>query len=198
MASLQDFITSRVRVKILELFFQSPESMYYVREITRKCSEEINAVRRELAKMVKNGILRTEERGNRQYFQLNKNYAFYSELQQMVLKEQGLGKKIRRMHKKLGVVNFVMFAAPFINRYQKPDGVDVLVVGEVVVPELEQLIKEEERNLGREINYTVLDMAEFKFRKQRRDPFISDALYGKKVMIIGSEEELVDRKIAAT
>lgn len=193
MADLQDFITSRVRVKILELFFQNPDNMYYVREITRKTGEEINAVRRELGKMVKNGMLRTEERGNRQYFQLNKNYIFYSELQQMVLKEQGLGKKIRKMRKKLGTVDFVMFSLPFINRTSKANGVDVLVIGEVVVPELQELIKEEEKNIGREINYTVLDLPEFKFRKQRRDPFITDALYGKKVMIIGSEEEFVDR-----
>lgn len=193
MASLQDFITSRVRVKVLELFFQSPESLYYVREVTRKTGEEINAVRRELSKLTDNGMLRSEERGNRQYFQLNKNYVFFNELRQMVFKEQGLGKKIRKLKKKLGTVQYVMFSSNFANRHVKADGVDILIVGEVVVPELEILVKEEERLLGREINYTVLDAAEFKFRKQRRDPFVTDALYGSKVMVIGDEESFVER-----
>jgi DNA-binding transcriptional ArsR family regulator len=193
MASLSDFITSRVRVKVLELFFQSPESFCYVREVTRKTGEEINAVRRELSKLVEVGILQSEERGNRQYFQLNKTYPFYSELKQMIAKEHGLGKKIRKNKKKLGLLNYVMFSSNFVNRRVKADGVDILVVGDVVVPELEVLVKEEERELGREINYTVLDMAEFNFRKQRRDPFIADALYTSKVMIVGDEEGFIAR-----
>ena len=44
MAKLQDLITSRVRVKILELFFTNANELYYIREATRLVSEEINAV----------------------------------------------------------------------------------------------------------------------------------------------------------
>ena len=46
--SLQYLFTSRVRLKILELFVLHPEDRFYVREIVRKTDEEINAVRREL------------------------------------------------------------------------------------------------------------------------------------------------------
>lgn len=46
MASLQDFIISKVRIKLLEVFLKNPAEMYYIRELTRKIGEEINAVRR--------------------------------------------------------------------------------------------------------------------------------------------------------
>jgi len=73
--------------------------------------------------------------------------------------------------------------------------VDVLVIGEVVLAELEALIKQEEKRLDREIRVAVFVKKEFDFRKTRRDPFIMDVLYGSRVMIIGSEEEFVDRQI---
>ena len=48
MADLADIITSRVRIKILELFLSDTTEMYHVRGIVREIKDEINAVRREL------------------------------------------------------------------------------------------------------------------------------------------------------
>ena len=53
MLMLSDLIISRVRVKILQLFFSSPVKIIHVREIVRRTDEEINAVRRELAHLEK-------------------------------------------------------------------------------------------------------------------------------------------------
>ncbi len=62
---LKDLITSKTRVKLLLLFLDDPGSMYHVREIVRRVSEEINAVRRELILLEKKGILQREPRANR-------------------------------------------------------------------------------------------------------------------------------------
>lgn len=196
MTSLQDFMISRVRVKMMRLFFVDPEEMYYVRQITRKINEEINAVRRELDKMLGYGLLRSEQRGNRLYYYLNKRYFYFQELQQMVAKSTGLGKKIIKLRRKLGTLDTVMFSGRFVRRLApRQNDVDVLVIGEVVLPELEALIKQEEQKLDREIRVAVFEKKEFDFRKTRRDPFIMDVLYGSRIMIIGSEEEFVDRQI---
>ena len=193
MAKLQDIITSKVRVKVLELFYSQPNELFYIRQATRLTGEEINAVRRELIKLTKAGVLTTENRGNRQYYAANKNYVFFPELQQIVFKETGLGKKIRRLRRKLGHLDYVVFTPNLFNQQSKTDGLDLLIIGEVVVPELEILLKEEEKKLGREINFTIFDQKEFKFRKQRRDPFIMEVLYGKRLMVIGDEEAFVER-----
>jgi DNA-binding transcriptional ArsR family regulator len=196
MADLQDLMISRVRVEMLELFFLNPDEMYYVRQITRLINEEINAVRRELDRMLGAGLLKSEERGNRLYYQLNDRYLYYQELLQMVAKSTGLGKQIRKKRRKLGKIEYVMFSGKFI-RKQKPsrDEVDLLVIGDIVLPELQALIKNEEEKLGREVNYAVFSNEEFEFRKTRRDPFIMDILYGSRVMIIGSEVDFVHREI---
>jgi DNA-binding transcriptional ArsR family regulator len=195
MDSLQDFMISRVRVQIMELFFNQPSEMYFVREITRQTHEEINAVRRELDRMLEAGILKSEERGNRLYYYVNKNYTFFPELLRMVKKSTGLGIKMIKQRKKLGTVKFVMFSGKFVSvDSTKRTDVDILIVGDVVLAELEGLIKEEEQKIGREINYSVLPEDEFEFRKQRRDPFLMEVLYGTRVMVIGNEEDLVERK----
>ena len=195
MDSLQDFMISRVRVQIMELFFGQPSEMFFVREITRQTHEEINAVRRELDRMLEAGILKSEERGNRLYYYLNRNYTFFPELLRMVKKSTGLGLKLTKHRKKLGTVKFVMFSGKFLNIDQsKRTDVDILVVGDIVLAELEALMNEEQEKLGREINYSVLPEDEFEFRKQRRDPFLMEVLYGTRVMVIGNEEDLVERK----
>jgi DNA-binding transcriptional ArsR family regulator len=196
MADLKDIIISRVRVSMLELFFSNPDEMYYVREITRNIKEEINAVRRELDRLLGAGILKSEQRGNRLYYFLNKKHLYFQEIHQMIVKSTGLGKKIRRLRRKLGKLDFVMFSGKY-TRGLKPtqDEVEVLIIGDVVLPELQALMKEEEKRLGREVNYAVFDGQEFDFRKTRRDPFVMNILYSTRVMVVGNEDDFAHRQI---
>lgn len=196
MADLRDLLISKVRVKMLTLFFEKPSEMFYVREITRLVKEEINAVRRELDRMLEAGLLKSEQRSNRLYYTLNKKYLFFQELQRIVIKTSGIGKKIRKLRRKLGNVDYVVFTGAFINQEKLDrDQLDILIVGEVVLPEIEALIKAEEKDFGREINYAVLETEEFEFRKARRDPFIMEVMYGVRVMVIGDEIEFCHREL---
>ncbi len=194
MASLGDLITSKVRIKILELFFSNLKEIYHVRGIVREVSEEINAVRRELEKLEKQGLLRKEPRGNRIYYSLRSEHSFYGDLVSMVAKTTGLGKILIENKSKIGKVSFIMFSGKFarLKDRKREDDVDILIVGEVVLPELASLIRVEESKRGKEINYTVMSREEFDFRKKRRDAFLLGILSGSRVMIIGDEEDLVN------
>lgn len=193
MADLSDIITSKVRIKILKLFLSDVTEMYHVRGIVRAIIEEINAVRRELERLEKAGILKKEQRGNRLYYWIRRDYPYFGDLASMVAKSTGLGAEIIEQRKKIGKVSYVMFSGRFVRRKGKKrdDAVDILVVGEVVLPELAALIRKEESQRGKEINYTVMSREEFDFRKKRRDPFLLGILAGSRVMIIGDEQDLV-------
>ena len=142
MANLEDIITSKVRVKILELFYSNLSEMYHVRGIVREIKEEINAVRRELEKLETSGILKKEPRGNRVYYFLRNDYPLFGDLLAIVAKSNGLGKMILDSRSKLGKINLVMFSGKFSrNKPRKNDDeVDILVVGEVVLPELAAIL----------------------------------------------------------
>jgi hypothetical protein len=189
---LKDLIVSKVRVKLLEIFFTHPTEIYHVRDLVRKTGEEINAVRRELAHMEAAGMVKKEPRGNRLYYWFNKNYLFYPQLAQMIAKTTGLGAEIIKNRNKIGKLSFVMFSGKFVQKAErKPNEVDILIVGEVVMPEVAALIKAEEGKIKKELNYTVMTPEEFQFRKRRKDPFLVEILSGTRVMIIGDEDELV-------
>lgn len=192
MASLSDIITSKVRIKILELFYSNLTEMYHVRGIVREVGEEINAVRRELERLESVGILKKEPRGNRVYYFINREYSGYGDLLQIVAKSTGLGKAIIESKSKIGKVGFVMFSGKFARSKPRKnaESVDILVVGEIVLPELAAIIRTYESKLNREINYTVMTREELDYRKKRRDPFLQSIFLGSRVMIIGDEEEL--------
>ncbi len=193
MASLQDFMISRVRNKLLKIFLTKPEEMYYVRELTRLSSEEINAVRRELQHMVKKGMIKAEPRGNRIYYFFRKDYLFYYDLLNLVAKTTGLGGDIINNQTKLGKIYFAVLSSKFIrHRVRDEEEVDLLVVGDIVLPQLAALVRAEETKREKEINYTVMTKDEFEFRKHRNDPFIVGILHNSKVMLLGDEDTLVD------
>lgn len=189
---LEDLIISRVRVKILTLFLSSPGKICHVREIVRLLNEEINAVRRELAHLEKAGLVSKEPRANRLYYSFRTDYQLYYELLAIISKTTYLGGAILKNKNKLGKIKYLIFSQKFIrNLPKKADDVDLMAIGNIVIPELSKLIKEEEARKNTEINYTAMTEEEFNFRKRRHDPFISDILSRPRTIIIGDEEEMV-------
>lgn len=189
---INDLIISRVRVKILQLFFLAPGKIFHVRDIVRRVDEEINAVRRELAHLEKAGIMNKERRANRLFYALRRDYPLYFDLMELFVKTAGLGGDILKNKNKLGRIKFAMISGKFARNISRSgNDVDFLVVGKVVLPELSHIVRQEEVKREREINYTVMTEEEYEFRKKRRDPFVLDILRGSRIMVIGDEEELV-------
>lgn len=189
---IEDIVISRVRVKVFNLFFDNPGQIFHVREVVRRTDEEINAIRRELAHLEKAGLLSHEPRANRIYYSLRKDYPLYSDLANLVAKTTGLGHDLIKNKNKIGKIKYAMFSGRFVKHMPlDPDKVDLLIVGAVLLTELNGYIKSEEEKRGHEINYTVMTDEEFNFRKRRRDPFIVDILMGTRLMLIGDEEEML-------
>lgn len=189
---LEDLIVSRVRMKVLRLYFLNPAKIYHLREIQRQTNEAMNAIRREMNYLKDHGFMSSEDRGNRKYFILRKDNPIYFDLLALFNKIYGLGGDIIKNKPRLGKIKFVMLSGKYVrDRVRSENEVDVLVVGKVILPELIQVVKAEEKRKEREINYTVMTEDEFAFRKVRRDPFVLSILYLPRIMIIGDEEELL-------
>lgn len=194
---MEELFVSKVRVKILQLFLASGESLFHVREIVRRVDEEINAVRRELGRMEKFGMVASEWRANRRLYRFRKDHKFYPELLALVSKTVGVGGDIVNNKLKLGRVKYAMVATRFIkNEMSGPEDVDILLVGQIILPELQAIISNEQAKREREINYSYMDEAEFLFRVKRRDPFILRVLVQPKIMLIGDEQEFLAGVVA--
>lgn len=189
---MEELFISKVRVKILKLFLSTNETLFHVREIVRRVDEEINAVRRELARMEKFGMVASEWRANRRLYRFKKDHRYYPELLALVAKSSGIGEGILKNRAKLGRVKYAMLATRFVKfETSGPEDVDILIVGQIVLPEFQAIIADEQSRREQEINYSFMDESEFNFRVRRRDPFILNVLVQPKIMLIGDEEELL-------
>ena len=189
---LKDLFISKTRVKLLQTFLNNPGRIFYVRELVRTVGEQINAVRAELARMERSGMVTSEARANRKFYGFRKDYVFYDELSRLVAKSSGLGGALIKERNKLGKIKYASLSGTYIRRRPVgPTDVDLLIVGSIVLPQLAQLVKENENVIGREVNYSVMTEEEFTFRKRRGDPFIRNILEKPKVLLIGDEDEMV-------
>ncbi|MBI4091472.1 winged helix-turn-helix transcriptional regulator, partial [candidate division WWE3 bacterium] len=185
---LKDLFISEVRVKMLSLLLLSHEQSMHVRDIVRKVGTEINAVRRELDRLTKVGLLKRRPKGNKVYYDVNKGFVYYPEILSLVAKENGLGHEILKNLKDLGRISFAVMSKALVKgRVAGPLDVDLLIIGSVDAVRLKEIITKSEQDHQHEINYTVMGEDEFLFRKRRREPFIVQLLSQSRVMLVGDE-----------
>jgi len=190
--SLKDLFISKTRVKLLETFLADPTQMFHVRDLVRRTGDEINAVRRELSRMDMLGMVKKEPRGNRIYYWFRKDYPFYADLLSLVAKTTGLGAAILKNRTKIGRISFLSFSARFVGHDQRknPDDVDLLIVGDINLPELSAIVRQEETTRGQAINYTPMAEDEVKFRRTRKDPFLLGILTQSRIVVLGNDVDL--------
>lgn len=189
---LKNIIPSKTRRKILEFFFHHFGENFYLRRIVREVNEEVNAVKRELDILSEEKLLLKEKRLNKVFYSLNKNYIFYDDFLKIFAKTNFLSTLIYKNLPKLGKIKFIALSTKFAKKQPiKEDEIYLLLVGIIVLPEVELIIKEAEKNFGFPINYTVMTEDEFIFRKKNNDPFIWRFLKQSKIMLVGDEENLM-------
>ena len=191
--TLKKIIVSDSRVKLLQELFYVPTEMYYVRELTRATGEKLNSVRRELKNLESAGLLKSEWRGNKLFYRANIESPLFQDVLSMILKTKGLGKHVIDARHKLGKIKFAFFTGRYARNTQTDkEMIDLLVVGEVIFPEIGALVRQEEKKRKKEINYTVMKQDDFRFRKEKKDPFLIDILTQGRIMIIGDDQQMAD------
>jgi DNA-binding transcriptional ArsR family regulator len=194
---LNDILVSQVRVSILKLFFTAGAAeFYHVRDITRRVDTEINAVRRELLRLTKAGILKKEPRGNRVYYRVRELNPYISDLATLVNKDTGLCRDLIDSLEKIGNVKLIILSKPFLyGRVSTVSDIDLLVVGKPSQEKLGKIIKDGEVRMKREVNYTILSEEEFEFRKKRKDPFLLNILLQPRIVVFGDENKYCQVKL---
>jgi len=189
---IEHLFISKVRVKLLVLFFSDLSREIHIRGIVRKIDEEINAVRRELKNLEKTGVLLKEQRGNRLYYKGNPHSPLFYEILGLVHKESGLGSSIISKQDEMGTVLYALITSAYIeNHHPSQYDIDVLIIGDVNLKAVSATIKSAEAEIKREIRYTVMNEEEFEFRKRKRDVFVMNILNKHKIMLIGDENRLL-------
>lgn len=198
---LDQLFGSKTRVGLLKLFFDNPETKYYVRELTRVVGAQINSVRRELNNLTQLGIvsvIETDEDltgeealldmvpkglNKKKYYKLNRSFVLFDELSSLFNKSHVLHEKdfIKQLTT-LGQIHYLALTGFFTGVTQPMT--DILIVGNVNREQLSGIIKQFEQKAGREINYTIMPLREFEYRREIMDKFLYDIMVSPKMVVV--------------
>jgi len=184
---LEQLFGSQTRMKLLHLFLSNPEEKYFVRELTRILDSQINAIRRELENLEELGIIilvkNEGEEVNRKFYRSNTKFVLYPELKSIFQKSQFLlEKKFANALKKAGKIFYLALTGSFVGDKNVP--IDLLIVGNLQKKKFAKVLKSFEKDLRREINYTLFDKEEFNYRRSVADRFLYSILDAEKIVMI--------------
>lgn len=187
---LQYLITSKAKRSLLKLFLTNPDRAFYMREIAKLTREPLNAVRRELGYLEKAGLVKSRREGNLKYYSLVKEFPFYPELKKIVYATVGLGdylgSKFNGSHR---VELAFIYGSVARNEETAKSDIDLFVVGEMGEEELHNLVSEIEKDISRQINYTLMTREEFDKRRKREEPFLKRVMSEKKIVLKGKLDD---------
>lgn len=182
---------SKLREDLLTLYFINPDEKYYLRQLERILNHSVGNIRRELIKLESAGLFLSENKGNQVYYYLNKSYPLFNELKNIIFKTSGVPKLLFDVLKNFNDVTHAFIYGSFAKgELRKDSDIDLLIIGKINEDELINKLNKLEQKLQREISYTLYSKKELNQEKERKNPFLLDIVKGKKIIILGNENEL--------
>jgi predicted nucleotidyltransferase len=183
--------SSKIRIKLLDIFLSLPKARFYIRELERKINEEAKNISRELQNLEALGLLISEKKGNQKYYSVNEDFFLYPELKRMIFKTTGvLGLLKEAVARLKGIEAAFMYGSYVTGKETESSDIDLIIVGKPDSTVLNEMIIRLEDKLNREINYMCFDREEYEERKKTKDAFISGVLSDEIMMLKGSANEV--------
>jgi hypothetical protein len=177
--ALKALFSSQTRVKLLSTFLLHPEEEYYIRELTRLLSEQINSIRRELENLRRIGLVKARHRNRKKYYRVDPEFALFPELRNIFAKEIQADSPIIASLKKLQDVELILLAGSFTGTESK---VDLLIVGDVKKEMLEALLLQD--SSLKNVKYSIFSEGDFLYRLSLKDRFILEILNDPRHLVV--------------
>jgi len=182
-------LRSKARQRLLTYYFTNLAARHHLRDLADRLSVDPSNLSRELRRLEREGLFRSEVIGRQKYFQLRREYPLFEEVRSILVKTIGAGPLIAKSLTKLdGIEEAYLYGSFARNQQDAASDIDVLMIGAPRGEALAEAVQKLERQLGREINYTVLTRKEFDSRRTRKDPFLENVWHNKRVSLIAPNE----------
>ena len=196
---LESLFGSKERTRLLRFFLQNPEMAYDSAEIARRNMLKGVKIRREIEMLNKiKFIIKSSQRGKGAY-RLNQDFIFYPELKNLIAKSNTSPqcKSLSRIGS-VGNIKLAVISGAFIN-YHKSKADMILVGDNISKARLKNLMDSLEAEIGKEINFVLMNMEEFKYRLNMLDKFVLEFLEGPNEEVInkitGLKQFIAKRKL---
>ncbi|MGB6476454.1 MAG: nucleotidyltransferase domain-containing protein [Candidatus Sulfotelmatobacter sp.] len=184
------YLRSKARQQLLAYYFTNPTARHHLRDLAERLSIDPSNLSKELGRLERDGLFWSEVIGRQKYFQLNRKYPLFDEVRKIVAKTIGVAQLIAQSLRRIeGMGEAYLYGSFASNQQDAASDIDVLIIGSPRGEDLAQAVGRLERQLGREINYTVLTPKEFGSRRARKDAFLESVWHNKRVSLVGPNEE---------
>lgn len=153
-------ISSKTRIKILLKFFLNGNSVSYLRGLEEEFGDSTNGIRIELNKFEKAGFLKSYTEGNKKFFKANQDHLLFKDLQRMLMKITGIDHLVDYVLKHIGNLEKVYLVGQ-LARGIESDKIELVFIGDINIPYLEELIGKAEKKLNKTITFRCFHSSEF-------------------------------------
>jgi hypothetical protein len=162
-------ISSKTRIKILLKFFLNGNSVSYLRGLEEEFGDSTNSIRLELNKFEKAGFLTSYAEGNKKLFKANQKHLLFNDIQQMLMKITGINHLVDYVMKHIGNLEKVYLVGQLAKGLEC-DTIELVFVGDINIPYLEELIGKAEKKLNKKITFNCFKSGEFDIKSiQQKD-----------------------------
>ena len=158
---LESLITSKTRIKLLLKFFLNSSTKAYLRGLEAEFGESTNAIRIELNRFEKAGLLTSHPEGNRKFFTANTAHPLFPDIQSLMMKHLGISQIIDQVIEHLGEVQKVYLTGSFARGQESPDIEILLVGGAIDTQYLENIIAKAGKLIHKNIIYHLMPPLKF-------------------------------------
>jgi predicted nucleotidyltransferase len=190
--SLGDLLFGQTRGRVLALLYGMPDQTFFVRQIAREIGTSVGSVQRELETLSEVGLLNRTTIGRQVFYQANSHHPAFADVRSLIAKTSGIFHQLRSaLHPLASQIIFALVYGS-IARGDEDAGsdVDLMIVGNVTLDDVLAQLAPVENAIGRSINPTVYSLKEFKAKVKDGNHFLTSVLHGKKMLLIGDEDEL--------
>ena len=175
------------RAELLRIFMTNPGQSFYMQEIGRMLGKKPGTFQRTINNMEKEGVLSSRYQGNARYFMANKQYPLYDEFKSIVFKTAGVAGTLQKLLAGFKDVSLAFIYGSYAaGRENSASDIDLVLVGKIPQAKITGPIRALEKQLNREINFTVYHEQEFNRAKASPGSFLNLVLKKKMVILKGS------------
>lgn len=153
-------ITNKTRLKLLLKFFLNSQTTSYLRNLETEFGESTNAIRIELNRLEKAGLLNSKFSGNKKFFKANAEHPLYSEINSILKKTVGIDKIIEKVIPNIGDLKEAYITGD-LAKGKDSSIIDLLLIGNSIDKSyVSNLTEKAESLIQRKIRFLVLTETE--------------------------------------
>lgn len=181
---------SKTRSRVIRFFLLNVEGDFSISDVTEKIMMPRADVVREMNKLAKLRMIFEKTRKGKKVYKMNTEFPFFTELKGLVSKlNVHAQSQVFKKLKGIGEVKLILISGLFLN-YPKSKVDMILVVNNVNRTRLRHAIQYLEAEVGKEIQFVLMNAEELRYRLDMLDRFFVEFLEGPYEEVVNKIPEL--------